>query len=647
MKKILALIVGLMLVIPAIGYGQGFGNNYSTFKQLGAKPSSPPSAYDRIYFKTDGKFYYVNSAGTETEIGAADLTAPGPIGGTTPSTGAFTTLTNSSYHNTAYATVASHATTSAIWAAAGNIINFTGNETITALPNASQAGSQRWLICAGTPTFTHAGALTVQGGATYTAAAGDIILVTATTTTAFKITVFKQSGLPTVLQTTITGNAGTASALAADPANCSAGNAPLGITAAGAAEGCWAVAPATGIALTALAPQAAYTILANATAGSASPTAVAPTANGIWGCNASSVCGYYTNIAMDDSAFQFYSATASKGTLKNLLTGSTSGKLLTVAWNHTDNKTLNFPDPTTGDSVAYGSAAIRFNTGGATARVVTLPDANVTIPANPIGGTLGATTNILVKSSGTGTATAAASGITEDGTDVNAGLLNFVTSGKVLGGIKTILMGTDATYTFSAVDAYGSMLIQNHSDLATTINLPNYDPNAPAGSTTKVRLGAAFCVITLSAYATIINPADDDKIRTSNGTLNALGATITGPATVGAYSCYVLTDAQATKGTASGATTDTTGYATTTTTITLASAGTGTIIVGDIITFDGDTTKYTVTAGDADVSGGGTVTFTPGLAVAIETSAHAITVVETGTGHWTQMGINGAWPVTP
>ncbi len=164
-----------------------------------------------------------------------NLTSPGAIGGTTPAAGTFTTLTATSYLNTAYATVASHATTSAIWAAAGNIINFTGGETITALPAAAQAGSQRWLICAGTPTFTHAGALTVQGGVSYTAAIGDVALVTATTTTAFKINIFKQSGLPVVLPTAIP--------------------------------------------LTSLATQNAYTINGNATAGAASPTAIASSAN--------------------------------------------------------------------------------------------------------------------------------------------------------------------------------------------------------------------------------------------------------------------------------------------------------------------------------------------------------------------------------
>ncbi len=109
------------------------------------------------------------------------------IGGSVPAAGTFTQL------NAGYATVASHATTSAIWAAAGSIINFTGSETLTALPAAPQAGAQRTLICAATPTFTHAGALTVQGGVTYTATAGDVILVTATSTTAFKINIIKQS----------------------------------------------------------------------------------------------------------------------------------------------------------------------------------------------------------------------------------------------------------------------------------------------------------------------------------------------------------------------------------------------------------------------------------------------------------------------
>ena len=84
-----------------------------------------------------------------------------------------------------------------------------------------------------------------------------------------------------------------------------------------------------------------------------------------------------------------------------------------------------------------------------------------------------------------------------------------------------------------------------------------------------------------------------------------------------------------TAGTASGATTDSTGYALGLKTITLASAGTGTILVNDIILFAGDTQTYVVTAGDADVSGGGTVSFEPGLQVVIAASPTAITLKAT------------------
>lgn len=83
-----------------------------------------------------------------------------------------------------------------------------------------------------------------------------------------------------------------------------------------------------------------------------------------------------------------------------------------------------------------------------------------------------------------------------------------------------------------------------------------------------------------------------------------------------------------TAGTAASATTDTAGYAVGDTVITLASAGTGTILANDVITFAGDTNKYHVVSGDADVSGGGTFTLAaPGLKVAIAASATAITMV--------------------
>lgn len=86
-----------------------------------------------------------------------------------------------------------------------------------------------------------------------------------------------------------------------------------------------------------------------------------------------------------------------------------------------------------------------------------------------------------------------------------------------------------------------------------------------------------------------------------------------------------------TKGTNNGsASTNNAGYAIGATTITLASAGTGNILAGDVITFTGDTNMYTVATGDSDVSGGGTITLNaPGLRKAIPASNTVITTVAT------------------
>lgn len=82
-----------------------------------------------------------------------------------------------------------------------------------------------------------------------------------------------------------------------------------------------------------------------------------------------------------------------------------------------------------------------------------------------------------------------------------------------------------------------------------------------------------------------------------------------------------------TKGTGASATTNAAGYAVGATVLTLASAGTGTILAGDVITFAGDTNKYVVASGDADVSNGGTITLAkPGLRVAMSAATKAITI---------------------
>lgn len=83
-----------------------------------------------------------------------------------------------------------------------------------------------------------------------------------------------------------------------------------------------------------------------------------------------------------------------------------------------------------------------------------------------------------------------------------------------------------------------------------------------------------------------------------------------------------------TAGTGASATTDNAGYAVGSTTFTLALAGTGTIIAGDIITFAGDSEKYLVVTGDANVAGGGTIVIAePGIRTAMSAATKAITVV--------------------
>ena len=79
--------------------------------------------------------------------------------------------------------------------------------------------------------------------------------------------------------------------------------------------------------------------------------------------------------------------------------------------------------------------------------------------------------------------------------------------------------------------------------------------------------------------------------------------------------------------TAVGATTNAAGYAAGVSTVTLASAGTGMLVTGDCFQFANHTTTYRLTSGDADVSNGGSISFTPALTNSLPASAQAITVV--------------------
>ncbi len=194
---------------------------------------------------------------------------------------------------------------------------------------------------------------------------------------------------PAFLQTTISGNAGTASALAADPANCSSGQAPLGIDASGAVEGCWT--PQTNLSLLAgtmtntylctyttsgtvlscntnpatFMPYSLLTAAGDIIVGSGVGTATIigkGANNSLLGVNGSGVLGYYTSISSDNTAAQFYDSVVPTKLVKVDPVGVTAGKTATIAFSNTDNAVHTMPPITSAVSytIASGSNALDF-----------------------------------------------------------------------------------------------------------------------------------------------------------------------------------------------------------------------------------------------------------------------------------------------
>lgn len=131
----------------------------------------------------------------------------------------------------------------------------------------------------------------------------------------------------------------------------------------------------------------------------------------------------------------------------------------------------------------------------------------------------------------------------------------------------------------------------------------------------------------------VLNTAAGATLRGKQSAVNAAGteSILRQGVLVDMFGMPIRESAQvvtAAAGTGASATTNAAGYAEGATVITLASAGTGTVLAGDVITFAGDSNKYVVASGDADVSNGGTITLAaPGLRQAIAASATNITVV--------------------
>ncbi len=101
------------------------------------------------------------------------------------------------HQNFARATVASHATTADIWNSGGNQINFTGTAAVTDFPDAPQGGAERVLICAGACSFTASADMEIDGaqpGGVLQCNAKDIVIVRATSTTTFRLSITRYTG---------------------------------------------------------------------------------------------------------------------------------------------------------------------------------------------------------------------------------------------------------------------------------------------------------------------------------------------------------------------------------------------------------------------------------------------------------------------
>ncbi len=214
------------------------------------------------------------------------------------------------------------------------------------------------------------------------------------------------------------------------------------------------------------------------------------------------------------------------------------------------------------------------------------------------------------------------------GLDNNGASYNVILRDQIAQGMRTLVNEVEADLAAVAISgsrAYGTAgttpFATNLADSAQMRRILS-DNGAPLGDLQLVidtSAGANMRTLTQLSKA---NEANDDSLLRRGVLLDVHGFAIR-------ESAQVKTPVV---GSAALATTNTTGYAVGATAITIASAGTGGVLSGDIITFAGDTAKYVVAAGDADVSNGGAITLAaPGLRKAIPAAATAITVITGST----------------
>lgn len=210
------------------------------------------------------------------------------------------------------------------------------------------------------------------------------------------------------------------------------------------------------------------------------------------------------------------------------------------------------------------------------------------------------------------------------GLDNNGASFNVIFRDQVAQGMRTLVNEVEADLAalhIYASRAYGTAgTTPFASDLSDTAQMLKIlkDNGSPMSDLQMVFDSSAGAKMRSLTNLTKANEAGNDSLLRRGVLLDVHGFALR-------ESAQIKTS---TAGTAASATTNTAGYAVGATVITLASAGTGTLVAGDVITFAGDTNKYVVASGDADVSNGGTFTLAaPGLRKAIAASATAITVV--------------------
>lgn len=209
------------------------------------------------------------------------------------------------------------------------------------------------------------------------------------------------------------------------------------------------------------------------------------------------------------------------------------------------------------------------------------------------------------------------------GLDNNGASYNVILRDQFAQGMRTLVNEVEADlaalhkYASRAVGTAGTTpFASGLGDTAQALKLLK-DNGAPASDLQMVIDTTAGANMRTLAQLNKANEANDDSLLRRGVLLDVHGFAIRESAQIKSH----------TAGTGALATTDATGYAVGAKEITLASAGTGTVLVGDAISFAGDPNKYIVVAGDTDVSNGGKVTIAaPGLRKAIPAAATAITV---------------------